>query len=431
MKCLNKIAMNKIVFLFCSIVMLLFIDVIPCYAASADIKISSKDVEVEKGKTIKVEIKVTSSDSIGDFEGFLTYNPDVLEFESESSFIAGGDGLIKITDTNVATGVKSKKYVIKFKAIAIGESSIEFREQPSVYNFDDSSNMSVSSNQIKISVKAEKEASANADLKELKVAPGKITPDFDKSITEYKMEVSADVDQLIISSLPADEKSNVEIEGNNDLKAGDNMIEIKVKAESGATKTYKIIVIKEANEEVKVDNEGQANDELSNNPESDDEYNSIENNSNTFAKIKEIDGNLYLQSSYQYELLTPDDYVVIPKGYEKTTITINGIKVKAYKSKEVDEIVLLYAKGPSGMERFYQYDTIENTMQRFLEPVSTQTNDTVTYDMKDKESPQIIILSIIVLILLATIIILIISLVQSHKINKRKENTQEKIDLEV
>jgi len=83
----------------------------------------------------------------------------------------------------------------------------------------------------------------NANLKELKINGEEI--DFDKDIVYYTYTLKEDVSELEIEATPEKESSSVEIVGNEELKIGKNVISIKVTAEDGSEKTYKVMVIKE------------------------------------------------------------------------------------------------------------------------------------------------------------------------------------------
>lgn len=71
-----------------------------------------------------------------------------------------------------------------------------------------------------------------------------LTPAFSKDVTEYSLTVGADVDSLEINADAIDENAKVEITGNDNLLMGENTIEIKVTAEDGTVRTYKINVTK-------------------------------------------------------------------------------------------------------------------------------------------------------------------------------------------
>ena len=189
-------------YLFLIFTLFFLLNLIPyktCQAASATVTISSEDTTVTKGDEILVSLKVTSEDVLGDFVGYLSYNADILEFQNEGSFVAGGDGLLKVTDINTAEGETSRKYVFKFIAKDLGTSEVKLKEKSEIYDFETGQLMSVSSNALKITVAATQEASDNSDLKELKINPGTLTPEFNKDITAYTVNVNAKTDSLVIS----------------------------------------------------------------------------------------------------------------------------------------------------------------------------------------------------------------------------------------
>lgn len=92
----------------------------------------------------------------------------------------------------------------------------------------------------------------NKNLKTLTVTPEGLSPKFNASITEYAMNVGATTKKVEIEAIPEDEKAKVSITGNTDLEIGENTVEVKVTAEDGTTKTYKIIVTKEEKGQLKL-----------------------------------------------------------------------------------------------------------------------------------------------------------------------------------
>lgn len=417
----NKVIM-VVLFIVASFLGLL-VDKTISQAASGNISISTKESSYEKGASFTIEIKISSKDLIGDFEGFLTYDTNILEFVSEASFIAGGEGLIKISDINVSTGVESKKYVVKFRAKEVGNTVIAFRETASVYDFASGTAMSVSSNQLKIDVTTKALASDNGDLKELKVAPGILTPEYDPQITQYSVNVDADTNQLIISSIPSDVKASVSIEGNEVLKPGENTIVITVMAESGVKKSYKIIVVKKNNE--KEDDINVIEDDLSNSEDDPFEYNSNDNTV-TLSKpeIRNENNETYYLNEIKYQLLTPGSDIKIPEGYILTSMVIDNQTIEVYslEGEPEHEFLLVYAKGPSGREGFYQFDKLESTLQRYESNGIISTGDIENNSNSKKEDEsKLIIMGVILIVLTAVCILLTLSLVQSHNHNKRRK----------
>ena len=99
-------------------------------------------------------------------------------------------------------------------------------------------------NKIEIVVTAEagNPKMANANLKTLEVENFSIYPDFKRNIYNYNLTINKDIKKLNITAKPENEKSKIEIIGNENLKEGDNFIKVIVTAEDGKTiKTYKIL----------------------------------------------------------------------------------------------------------------------------------------------------------------------------------------------
>ena len=89
------------------------------------------------------------------------------------------------------------------------------------------------------------EESNNKDLKDLTIEGDyTLTPEFSKDVTEYDLTVGEDVESIKINAVADDDAAKVEVTGNDKLLMGTNTVEIKVTAEDGTEKTYKINVTK-------------------------------------------------------------------------------------------------------------------------------------------------------------------------------------------
>lgn len=82
--------------------------------------------------------------------------------------------------------------------------------------------------------------SKNANLSELTLSSGTLTPSFDASVTEYSVNLSKEIDKLKISAKSEDAKAKVSGVGEISLKPGLNKLLIVVTAENGNKKTYTI-----------------------------------------------------------------------------------------------------------------------------------------------------------------------------------------------
>lgn len=98
----------------------------------------------------------------------------------------------------------------------------------------------------------EDKKSDNKNLKSLTVTPEGLSPKFSTNVTEYAMSVGTSTEKIEVEAIPEDNKAKVSISGNEDLEVGENTVEIKVTAEDGTSKTYKIVVTKEAKGQLKL-----------------------------------------------------------------------------------------------------------------------------------------------------------------------------------
>ncbi len=93
------------------------------------------------------------------------------------------------------------------------------------------------------------EEKANNNLKILKIEGVELTPEFNANVTEYSIQLTNyKENELKILAEAEDNKSTVKIEGNTNLKLGENVITITVTAEDGTKKVYTITATKEDKE---------------------------------------------------------------------------------------------------------------------------------------------------------------------------------------
>lgn len=91
-----------------------------------------------------------------------------------------------------------------------------------------------------INVIREGNQNSNIYLSSLSLSSGNI--EFDKNTFEYETTVLYEVENIEVLATPEEETSKVTVEGNENLKVGDNYINVKVTSESGESKSYIIKV---------------------------------------------------------------------------------------------------------------------------------------------------------------------------------------------
>lgn len=100
----------------------------------------------------------------------------------------------------------------------------------------------ISSSYLTTTKPVEEEKSNNANLKSLEVDNQELVPSFSTNTVAYTMQVTNTITELNIKAEPEDEKATVSIQGNKNLKEGENLVTISVSAEDGTVKIYEIQV---------------------------------------------------------------------------------------------------------------------------------------------------------------------------------------------
>lgn len=100
--------------------------------------------------------------------------------------------------------------------------------------------------------------SDNNYLKELKVNGWNISPNFDRQVVEYSVEVGNTINEIDIVSVPEDNKATVKGNGKIDIRSVSEC-RIEVVAESGTTRTYFIKINKQSENNKTENNENNEN----------------------------------------------------------------------------------------------------------------------------------------------------------------------------
>lgn len=346
-------------------------------ASSASVSVDSESTSVVKGDVVYVVITVSSSDEIGGFKGYFSYDNSVLKYVTGGNVISGNDNEFLISDTDREKGAYKIKYSVKFIARASGSTSIGLKQPYSVYSYTDSSEMSVSYSALNILVKNKKEPGSTktpastkkpagagsggtvtqspepeetqtptaappvpARLRSLKIKDISLSPSFSPDILKYSGIVYTDRQSLDISYETEDPDSEVTIKGNENITEGKNIIKIVVKNPEGSKTVYKLSV--KVQEEV-----------------------SYVNGGNVQAKLR--DGKVVLNTSDEYTVIELQDKELIPEGFGETEMKLGERLVTVYASENDTEhkFVLLYCKRGKASPEFYLYDKEEQTLMPY------------------------------------------------------------------
>ena len=335
------------------------------YAASAAIGFLLQETEITVGDTVNVYLTVDADEPIGDIEVRVSYDADFLEFRLITTNVAGGDGVLKVSDVATSVEDTSKRYLMKFTALQPGTTQISVMNQPMIYRAEDSQMMSVSTTVTPITIAPTVEASDNNRLASLKISPGNLSPEFDPEVYVYYAQVSEDTNNLIVSAVAEDdENARVTVTGNAALYLGENVVRVFVTAENGRIQEYTINVKKE--DEV-LPTPTPIPEEPEQQPEKPAELPEEEGFIWTLEAVEE-DGSIFLQGKYRFTVCDLPADITIPAGYQKTKLMISGVSLTAYtpSANAGSDFALLVLQKEGGHVALYRYDRAEKTIQRFM-----------------------------------------------------------------
>ena len=288
--------------------------------------------------------------------------------------------------------------------------------------------------------------SGDNNLASLEVAGLTLSPEFNKNTTSYTVEAESDVTSVTVNAKANDSKAKVSGTGEIEVHEGANTINVTVTAESGATKTYTIVVnVKEKDPiNVKVNKEElsivRKPDELKDlvkdyyvettikiNEEEVPAY-KIEALDLTLVALKDEKGNIkfYIYDDGKYTLYQElgSDLLTIhllengkyPSNYKKYTVKIDGARYTVYKLNKKSKYYLVYGENvETGKKGLYLYDSVDKTIQRYYNEEVDSLKDEL------KINSYIIVGLTCLIVLLLIIFLLALHTKNSDKRRKRKE----------
>ena len=181
-----------------------------------------------------------------------------------------------------------------------------------------------------VSVNPPREKDTNNYLKSIGVTGYTLTPEFNKDVMEYSVEVPNTVDKVTLEASPESGYANISGIGEVEVNEGANVFEIKVTSETGAERIYKV--------NVNVKDENPINVSIG-----DANYTIMKN-------VKNVEA---------------------PATYEATTVKIEDMDIPAFYS-EVTDFTLVAVKNQTGDVSFAIYNEEKNTYTLYNENVSDQ-----------------------------------------------------------
>lgn len=363
-----------------------------------DTKISFSDPSVIEGNEVTVVLKITSIEggNLGNADIMLKYDPTYLEFISGNN-AEGGAGAIRISAGE--DGKQEWVYNLRFKSLKAGDTNIEVNSDE-IYDVDGKAATVSKKGSSKVTISPGVSTSNNANLNSLSIAEASLSPEFSADITEYNVIVSEDVEKLTISAASADANSTIEINGNENLVAGENKVNISVKAADGNTsKTYTITVTKAG----------------------------TETNDTNLSTGASSSGAEIVVSGKSIQVLEPDSSIKVPETMLENDIEVNGVKVKGFVdiTDAGQNFIVVYAQNTEGEKGFYVYDLKEKTIQRyFFEDASLALNN--YNSLQESYNARMLLIYALALIILVLIIAIIYLLFRK---TPKKDDEKEEVYL--
>ena len=390
--------MKKIKYL----ILLLGLLIIPAF----DVHASSASISCSSAGTVTVGNRVTvtfTGNYSGNNRDMLMWRASGVEWTSSklnanfSNSAIGEDGTLSRSYSFTATNVGTATVRLVNVDVADGDQLIGpggvsnsctiniVAPSPSSNSHNSSSSSSSSSSKNNINDK-----DSDNSLKSLSIDDQKLNPEFNKDTLEYSVELENNVEKIKINAETTSSKSSIK---------GTGEIEVVVTAENGSTRTYIINATVKEKDPIKVKVAGKEytivrkldglkipttfiekeitisnekinacyNDNINYTLVAlqDDKgkinffiYNERKNIYSKFNMISSADLNVIV--------LRLEDKDDIPYNYKKTTFKYNDGTIEGFVYGKSDFRVIYGINTVTGEEDFYQYDTKDNTLQRFF-----------------------------------------------------------------
>lgn len=389
-------------------------------AASAKVQLSAQPEEVMRGEYFYVVCNVSSEKKFCDVEMDILYDANMFQFVRGGSKVRGGDGAIRISSTGNDDEVKKRTFSLQFKALETGTSKFDLGDSIEITDAE-GENFSISSNMMTMRVLPDDEGGEGGaeinvptptplstvnSLKNLSFECISMTPEFSPDVLEYTLKVDSSTDVLYFSYTAGDRSERVRLKNNTELVPGENRVRVEVLAESGAKRVYKLTVVKETEDETRV------REQLE------------KGTSDITFSVYEKDGSIFIQNQYQFQVVDVEDKDILPSGYVKTSVDLEGRSVPAYTMENdlENNYLLMYLKGAGGEPTLYQYDRQEKTLQRYTGTMVQKVNEGGNVAEEVEAIPNAWLYAAIIglMVIVLALLIIILNMVLRRKVGKGK-----------
>lgn len=349
---------------------------------AADGRVSFTDPKTKTGETVEVACALrAATGSLETFDVTLKYDPEFLAFENgEAGVTKESDGVLKFSGKGNGTGRIGFK--MNFQALKVGTTKIEVT---------DSSGFLTSGEDVTCT-------NGNSTIK---ITQG-TAPVTATSGNEAKVMVG-DKEYSLMADFP---KTSIPVgftEGTITYDGGEQKI---VQNETGTIKLGYL-----------VDAEGKGNFFL---------YNAEDA---TFSPYTQVT----VSPTTAITILKADKGMKVPSDYQEVKLTLNEHEFPAWQDKKHDGFYLVYAMNQNGEKSFYQYDTQEESYQRFIVDDAANSKENAKNAGKIEEifnkNLSVIMLVTGLGLLLAIIVIIVLAIKLRHR-NLELDDLYGDIDME-
>ncbi len=316
------------VFIVTAAVLLMF----PAAALATDMSVTADSTSVKAGDTVTLTVTV-SAENIAVANGVFTYDPALLTYISSNG--GASDGMINMVSAQKG-GASSLTAVIKFAAIGAGEAIVNV-SMDSVLSYDETA---LETAQAGVSIKVAASDAAATQTGESKppvnLTQTGVAADNVEGAT-VPMYIWRSLNSLTLPSGYVDRQVTYKGEyvGGAAIPDSEDIMLLYLSDEKGENAGYYI-------------------------------YDEAKNTLFPYITVLSVSAN--------FTVMQPDETVVVPEGYEKTTFVRKEKEVPAWIAKGADgSVYLVYVRTASGEKGFFLYNVEDESMQRYMAPPGTGT----------------------------------------------------------
>lgn len=356
--------------------------VVPCFSmvSHAANRIMFEDPSTAVGQTLELKGVIETDSAMEDREVVMTYDTSMLKFKSGDNVTETSAGKLTYKATGAAGGQRVE-FMMNFDVLKEGTTQVKV-ESHTVYSTSDAK-LTCQEGSSAITIAAGEAPATTTD-----------EPTTDTgAIVEVNGETYTLSESFTEDDIPEGfEETSLEYAGTN--------YKVVMQTETGLYLGYL----------VNADGEGKF-------------FLYVDENA-TFAPFEQLE----ISDTTVITLLSNVEDIAFPEPYKKTEVEVNGIAFPAWQNPENIEVCVIYAMNNRGEKDFYQFDTVENTYQRFEMPEVEEEKEADTIVAKLGEMLGENLNTVVLAIGFGFIILLLFVIVLSVKLYNRNAELDELYD---